>query len=402
MASEFHISLNDQDLTRLRLRLTLYGAWVAECVHSDPSVVPSVGDPASITLASSQMFVGTVARVAALQDQSYDTLVVGGGGGLSTSLPVLQLVGPTVGLVLDQAFRDGSSLESLSSTVDASLLSTQLQSWRRPVRTLGRELDAVCSSLSTGTSWRVLSDGTVWIGTVPPSTPVQAVVQDYDVMSWDASQGLVVIAAEDPTVLPGQSWPDVPGTIGTVIHDVTAERTRSELYLSSPGDREVGALDRLFPDTDLLASYQYRVLSPNGDGTLELRSTDTRLPDLSRVPVRFGIPGTTAVIPSGNVVMVGFGAGGSSDPYVASWVSGNATDLTVQVSPSGKIKLTGGIAMSPVLVDGVAVSFKVQASAALTEVAAFMTALGIPTVNVTTLISSLSGGAFESTVVEAQ
>lgn len=329
MADDFHIQLNGQDLTRLRIRLTLYGAWVGECIHSDPSLVPSVGDTASIVFAS-QTFAGTVARVATLQDLSYDTLIVGGGGGLSVSLPVLQLVGPTVGLVLDQALRDGGSLESLSATVDASLLATQLQSWRRPFRTLGRELDAICAALPSGTSWRILSDGTLWLGTEPDTT-IQAVVQDYDVMSWDASAGCVIIAAEDPTVLPGESWPDITGTIGTVVHNVTKDATRTELYLASPGDREVGAFDALLQQPDMLALYVYKVLSQNGDGTLELRSTDARLPDLSRCPVRYGIPGTTGAIPAGCIAVVGFAGGNSEDPYVASWASGTATNLAVQV-----------------------------------------------------------------------
>lgn len=175
----------------------------------------------------------------------------------------------------------------------------------------------------------MLRDGTVWVGS-DPETPIQAVVQDYDVMSWDASQGLVVIASEDPTVLPGQFWPDA-GVVGTVIHNVTSDATRSELYVVSPGDREVGAFDSLLPQPDLLALYVYKVLSQNADGTLELRTTDQRLPDLSRCPVRYGIPGTSGTIPAGCFVVVGFAGGNSQDPYVASWSSGTATNLAVQV-----------------------------------------------------------------------
>jgi hypothetical protein len=150
-------------------------------------------------------------------------------------------------------------------------------------------------------------------------------------MSWDASQGLLVIAAEDPTVLPGESWEGVPGVIGTVIHDVSATATRTELYFADPGDREVGTFDSLLPQPDLFAFYVYKILTQNADGTLELRTTDQRLPDLSRCPVRFGLPGTSGTIPAGAVAMVGFAGGNSQDPYVASWSSGTATNLAVQV-----------------------------------------------------------------------
>ena len=325
--ADYHIQLNNNDLSRLRLRLPLYGAWVGECVHSDPTMVPSVGDTATIVLAS-QTFVGTVVRVSTLEDMSYDTLVVGGGGGLSLRLEPLQLVAPLVSSVISSALLNTG--EGLSSTTSTSLLQTQVASWRRPTRTLGRELDAICEALGVGTSWRVLSDGSVRIGT-EPETPTPANVQDYDTMSWDAAQGVVVIASEDPTVLPGENWPDF-GMIGAVIHNITPEETRTEIYTADPWDREVGAFDSLLPQLDMLAFYQYKVLSQNSDGTLELRTLDQRLPDLSRCPARYGIPGTSGTIPSGCLVVVGFAGGNSQDPYVASWVSGTATNLTIRAS----------------------------------------------------------------------
>jgi len=264
-----------------------------------------------------------------LEDMSYDTLVVGGAGGLSTQLEPTQFVSPFMSDVISSALLGTG--EVLSSDTSTALLQTQIASWRRPARTLGRELDAICEALGADTTWRVLSDGTLWVGN-EPETPIPADVQDYDVMSWDASQGMTVIASEDPTVLPGQSWSEVvAGIVGTVIHNVTADATRTELYVSDPGDREVGSFDSLLPQPDMLAFYQYKVLSQNGDGTLELRTLDQRLPDLSRCPVRYGIPGTSGTIPAGCFVVVGFAGGNSQDPYVASWSSGMATNLAIQV-----------------------------------------------------------------------
>lgn len=322
------ISLNGNDLSSLRLRLPLYGAWTAEVVHGDPEAIPATGTPAVVTL-ESQVFVGTVVRVSNLGDMSWDTLIVGGAGGLARVLPPTQFVGPSVGLVLQQAlFEAGETADPL---IDAALLARLLPSWRRPQRTLGRELDAIVQSLGGETTWRVNPEGQIWIGT---DTWSDAQVDDYDVMRWDANAGLITIAAEDPTVLPGQVWPDL-GRIGTVVQLVQAQRTRTDLYVvesgSVQGDRDAGAFDALLGAPDLLAFWPYITVSQNADGTLDLRSTDARLPDLSRVPIRFGAPGMSVTVPSGRTVIVGFAGGVETDPYVSSWQTGAPTTAAWQV-----------------------------------------------------------------------
>jgi hypothetical protein len=364
------ISLNGYDLMALRLRLHLYGAWVADCTHANPEQTPTAGSPATISL-ESQTFVGTVVRVSNLGDLSWDTLVVAGHGGLSKLLPVAQFVSPTVGLIL----QDAVSLcgESLSPTIDPAFLSRPLQSWRRPIRELGRELDAICSELSGDGSivWRVLPDGTIWLGV---NLWVEAVVENYDIMSWGAQDGCVEIGAEDPTVSPGQTFNGV-GRIGTVIHQVNAEETRSQMFLvgAYPGDKEAGAFDALLPQIDLLAFYQYQVLSQNADGTLELKSTDTRLPNLSRVPTRFGIPGISAAVSSGGVVLVGFGAGGSDDPYVASWITQTPTSATWSVGST--LELGGSPATSYVALSSLTAGQLSAISASIINIAAAVNVL---------------------------
>lgn len=340
------VSLNDNDLALLRVRLPLYGAWTAEATHGDPSVVPVVGAAAVVTL-ESQTFVGTVVRVSSLGDMSWDTLVVGGAGRLGALLAPTQFVGPTVGLVLDRALLEAG--ETRSPDISPALLARSLQSWRRPERTLGRELDALVSELGGDVTWRITPDGLVWLG---EDTWEDAQVDDYDVMLWDAAAGLVRIGAENPTVSPGQTWSEA-GRVGTVIHLVTADNTRSDLYLveagSDRGDREAGAFDALLGRPDLLAFYQYVVVSQNGDGSLELRSTDARLPDLSRVPVRFGAPGMSVTIPAGRTVMVGFAGGVETDPYVSSWLTGNPTTAAWQVDTTldlGSSPATGFVSLA--------------------------------------------------------
>lgn len=387
-----YLALDGNLLERACIVLPRRGAWTADVEHIDTSTAV-VGARCSLAFGS-QTFVGTVVRVQANQAPGYDTRIVGGAGRLSTILPNAQFKSPTLQNVLDAAIRDGG--ETLSTT--ASSLTTQVNFWERSSRTLGQELDAI--SAAAGREWKVLLDGTIWIGS-PGWEDTGLDPDSYQVLESHADTGIRIVAAEDPLILTGQTFESI--RVGQVIHRVTAEATRTEVFTDTGVDRAIGALDALIQrgrPVDLHAFYQFQVITQNADDTLELRSLDSRLSDLSKVPMRFGVPGTTADIPAGHVVMVGFAGGNEQDPYVAGWASGNATNLTIQAAT--KIKLTGGVATSPVLVDGIAGSFHTQAAAGLTEVAAFMTAFGIPTVNLSTFIASLTAQAFKATVVEGQ
>lgn len=321
------VTLNDNTLSRLRLRVPRRGAWTYECLHADPGAVPEVGDTATLTMGS-QVFVGTVVRVSVLQDLGWDTLVVGGAGKLGTELPPDQLISPTLGVVLSQGCTGvGETLGGISSEIS----SLSLPSWRRPGRTLGRELDAAVevARYLLGREelvWRVTPAGAVWLGEDTWGAPSL----EYLAMAGDAGEGCHTIASEDPTVLPGQSW--VTGErIGEVVHLVEPGATRTEIWVSGGEDRDAWGLDALLPPLGQFAPRIYRLVLQNTDGSLELRSTDTRYPDLSKVPYRPGIPGASADLVAGQEVVVVFGGGDERDPYACSWLPGTPTNLRIPV-----------------------------------------------------------------------
>ncbi len=318
-----YLTLNGYDLERACITLPRYGAWTADVEHLDTSAV-EVGGAATLVFGS-QTFIGTVVRVQSNEAPGFDTRIVGGAGGLSTLLSPRQFQNPTARNVLDAALSDGG--ETLSTTADTTALTKSLPRWERSQRTLGQELDAIAAAV--GLEWRVLIDGTIWLGT--PSWSA-ASVADYDVMELNADRALLLIAAEDPTVLPGQALEGIRA--GLVIHRIEPEGTRTEIYADSGTDRAVGMLDALIrrgQPVDLHAFYKFQVLSQNADKTLELRTLDSRLSDISKVPMRFGIPGALADIPAGHVVMVGFASGNEQDPYVANWASGTPTSVAFPV-----------------------------------------------------------------------
>jgi hypothetical protein len=96
----------------------------------------------------------------------------------------------------------------------------------------------------------------------------------------------------------------------------------------------------LFARIDYLALYPSRVVSQNGDGTLELQPDDPRLPGLSNVPVRLGIPGTTVEVQAGARVLLGFEAGDPARPVATLWEGGPLAKLTVVAA--SELHLNGG------------------------------------------------------------
>lgn len=102
------------------------------------------------------------------------------------------------------------------------------------------------------------------------------------------------------------------------------------------------------PRVDYLAMYPAKVVSQNGDGTLELQPDDSRLPGYSSVPIRYGIPGVTATVSGGARALLTWAGGDPQKPVVVGWEPGTILSLAVK---AGTINLSNG---SP---DTVAVRF---------------------------------------------
>lgn len=83
------------------------------------------------------------------------------------------------------------------------------------------------------------------------------------------------------------------------------------------------------PQLDFLALYTATVKAQNADLTLELVPDDSRIPSLSKVSIRHGIPGMTVKVSPNARVLLGFDGGNPSKPYAALWESGSVTELVL-------------------------------------------------------------------------
>jgi hypothetical protein len=88
-------------------------------------------------------------------------------------------------------------------------------------------------------------------------------------------------------------------------------------------DRLKGALGAvvkgLLRPLDYLALYPAKVVSQAASGALDVQPEDTRLPPMSGVPLRLGLPGCKATVQPGARVLVGFEGGDPRRPVATVW-----------------------------------------------------------------------------------
>lgn len=83
---------------------------------------------------------------------------------------------------------------------------------------------------------------------------------------------------------------------------------------------------------DLYAFYPAEVAAQNDDGTLEIKPLHKKLKGLSRVPIRYGVPGFRAKVRQGSLVLLGFEAGEPEHPYATAFQNDSIEELTITAS----------------------------------------------------------------------
>lgn len=81
----------------------------------------------------------------------------------------------------------------------------------------------------------------------------------------------------------------------------------------------VKLVQHLLRPTDYHAMYPARVESQNDEGNLDVVPDDSRLPGMTNVPIRYGIPGVTASVKTGSRVIIQFEGGNPQKPVATVW-----------------------------------------------------------------------------------
>lgn len=241
--------------------------------------------------------------------------VVGGAGGLYRELEPRNYAGGVtrVRTVVTDILRDAG--EALSPEADATVLDAQIPGWQRSKGRAIEALQHICDRQNA--TWRVLRDGTVWIGVDNwPEVEPGGVIEDED---W--AKGTVTVSPNEPGLVPGVVCRGQ--RVEQVVHRIGPRGSFQELQASSVRSAMDAFLKKIRSVTEYAYRYRCRVARQNGDGSVDVEVEDARMKGrgVGSCRIRAGVPGARIVVPAGARCLVGWDDGDPARPYVSDWDS---------------------------------------------------------------------------------
>lgn len=211
-------------VVRGRVTVPLIGPWHAE-VRLDADAPPS----GAVTLSwgnGAASWQGSVLPARAgvyAEGGPVQVWLVGGAGGLTRTVPGESFRNATPRAILSRILADAG--ERLSGTSPGAVLDQNLPRWSRAAGPAGAQVGRLCEAL--GVPWRVLPDGTVYVGPTP--SPALDLGKDGAVTRRLPAAAAVEVSVATPwTLAVGATLDGVP--IEQIVHHLSPERIRSTLW----------------------------------------------------------------------------------------------------------------------------------------------------------------------------
>jgi hypothetical protein len=258
--------------------------------------------------------------------------LVAGQGGLQKELEARQYIDATLGDICRDILSIGS--ETISGTTSDAVLARKILQWERLSGRVGNSLLHLLDRC--GLVWRMLPDGTVWIGedTWAAQSP------EVTLMNEDWSTGIILLAPGDDfndvaSLSPGQSY--AGHRIEQVVHRYGSNSLRTSLHTSSLQTELDRFLEPVRREIDYATCWFCVVEGQNADGTLRVTPEDERLrgKGLDNVPILTGLPGFEVKVQSGAAVVVMFEDGDPAKPRAVLWKSGDEHVTSIEFKPNG-------------------------------------------------------------------
>lgn len=189
------VTINGKTVIDMRLCVPRNGAWHADLSVDDPDVLS--GDVELVI--SDQLTLQGVVRRGGVDVDVGVYRVVAGKGGLPKTTAAKSYRQTTARIVVQDILADAG--ETLSSTASSSMLSTQLAAWVKFQVSSSRALAQLLDTLGDSVGFRVLPDGTVWLG--EESWPTSK-ISNTAILVRDDRLAKVSIVTDDGLVLPGE------------------------------------------------------------------------------------------------------------------------------------------------------------------------------------------------------
>jgi hypothetical protein len=314
----------------------LVGVWIAD-LKIDQAGGSGFGPGTQVTIASEGGYsiVGVVDpnRTGDFLD-SMHVRILGGGGGMAKTASTRSYSQGTFARDVINGFMTDAG-EELSSTADAGMLGTSLNGWSVMGKTINWNLRALLRIVAPSMNWRILADGTLWIGTeMWPSAS-----GTFDAIDQDPADGSYVLGVEAPFVVPGTNIDGV-GHINRCVDVITAGRLRTHVFVDLPSEGVRGAnaavarmVTQALAGVDYYASYVCQVVAQSADlTTVDVSPVGARnqqlLGGLQHVPLR-GVTGIQPQIVAGATVLLGWDGGNPSAPYALGGLGGDSVTSMV-------------------------------------------------------------------------
>lgn len=308
-------SVGDLEVSALVLRSSLRGNWLATVTCYAPAR-PLDGEAITLRFATAagteDVWTGAVRRSRDLAEATQISVTLVGGAGLLLSPPLAPRYhtagSQTVPAGLVAAGIAADAGERLAAGVEAALDAYPLTSWLRMGGTARDAVDTLAGVLALG--WRVLMDGTLWIGVETWDEPDNATLDRAYFESGDPADGTVYYGCDGTPFQAGQSINgaqavEVCYRYDAMQPDRSAGALRAEVRTALPGDPVYA------PDLTLYRQpYAGTVQAESTDGRLDIAADDPRVGDgLRAVPARTSWPGCKVTIPEGTRVRIQFESG---------------------------------------------------------------------------------------------
>ena len=267
-------------------------------------------------------FVATVSR-SKVEHGRVRSFAVGGAGGLSKDLDARAYASASLAVPIADVMRETG--ETLAGASPA--LTLTVATWQRVKGPASAALKQIAEK--AGRVWRVLADGTVWIGVESWSETTAKPVE----LDTDWSDGTATFA-DGIDLDPGTTYQG--HRIEQVVHTYRGKGTITEASTNSSSGMLDRVLDVVRRELDFVKIWRCQVVSQHADGTLELLPENERIRGrgIDLVRISPGLAGAQVKVPAGAFCYLAFEGGDPSKPFVLGWESETGMSLTTLGSVS--------------------------------------------------------------------
>jgi hypothetical protein len=317
-------TINGVPILRGRIHLQRVGAWCADLAVGQET---ELSGHAEIVFSSGGLTLsGQIVRTGVFMETAVLRVVPGAGGLPRPTKPKYWRNVPARFIAQDLLAQVGERLAPSSAPVLDRMLTAHCQT----EMATASAIDALATKI--GCLWRALPDGSIWTG----QETWPAVKAPGPSLSQDPRAASETWGVEVPSLLPGSTLDG--RRISMVEHQIATGAIRTIVWYETSDDATGMADDRktkairslvehFTAPLDYHGQRTARIVQQRPDGSLDLFPDDPAWPQLTQVPIRYGLPGVSATVAPGGVVLFAFENGDPARPVATLWDQATIIEL---------------------------------------------------------------------------